>query len=70
MTIWQPGKLKRKRYSSLGALYKDEEKRLRFLGSIDYDDDADPDDEEDYENEEDEFEDAEEILAAEFLDFY
>lgn len=64
------GKLKKKRFDKLKALYRHEEKRLTFLGTIDYDDDDDFEEDEEYEVDEDEFEDAEEILAAEFMDFY
>ncbi|MBQ3281249.1 MAG: hypothetical protein IJH41_02465 [Eubacterium sp.] len=63
------GKLKKKRFDKLKALFKDEEKRLRFLGTIDYDDVDGLDDEDEYEADDEEYEDAEEDLAAEFLDF-
>ena len=64
------GKLKKKRFDKLRALYRHEEKRLAFLGTIDYDDDDDFEDDEQYGSEEDEFEDVGELLSVEFFDFY
>ena len=63
------GKLKKKRFDKLKALFRDEERRLRFLGTIDYDNDEDFDEEYEYEADDEEYEDSEEELAAQFMDF-
>ena len=62
-------KVKKKRFGKLKALFKDDEKRLAFLGTIDYDDVSSFDDEDDYESDDEEYEDADEDFSAEAIDF-
>ena len=62
-------KIKKQRFEKLKAPLIFEAKRIRFLGTIDFDDVSDFDDEDEYEPDDEEYEDAEEELASEFLDF-
>ena len=62
-------KTKKKRFGKLKALFKQEEKRLTFLGTLDYDDVSSFDDEDEYESDDEEYEDAEEDLSSEIMDF-
>ena len=62
------GKVKKKHFEKLKALYKHEETRLRFLGAIDYDDVSSFDDEDEYEADDEEYEDGEEELTSEYFD--
>ncbi len=63
------GKLKKKRFEKLKALHIDEEERLRFLGTVDYDDVGNFDEEDEYEADDEEYEDADDELTSEVMDF-
>lgn len=64
--IRRGGKTKKKRFEKLKVLYKDEEKRLRFLGSLEYDEVSYAEDDYEYEADDEEYEDLEEeMLEAE-----
>ena len=67
--IKSPGKLKKNRFDQLKAISEYEEKRLKALGAIYFDDVEGMDNDDEYEADDEEYEDLEEELAAEFLDF-